>query len=1079
MKKSAIKISRKATQALKTVLDSRGTLLVYMVVVILIFGVLGVSLVSLFQTSTESSATPNDAKRARYIAESGIRYALSEIRNSDNVANAAESLNTTADFKLGKEGRFTASAFSTAFKSAQNKTIFSSGDLTLDVPYSGKFPEDFNIDQAVNDFYIVDWREFKGTTPPADSYALVTASPDPGGATDVNLNVGDNYDAGLGETICFALLVTDAQTNIGRGSSIYVNEKAAEFFPTQNGAIRIFTPNNGDQYDYFYETREPPSSGKVELTNLREMPGDTWTNIADLRAGEYVILSPYNFRVFASGTSDQTTVSVGQDKPFWALAVPDEFTIYMDDLLQDQSVKQVGDVIRTQAAGDQKIELGKGTSGTEGFGDLWYGGEKAIGGDASYCDLGRCLFDKGIRVFFTTDIIPGAAGGQGFTFAMIAGGSLLVPINTSLSAGGDFKLPELLGYGGNSQINDTPLYLDGSGDGLIPPKLAVEFDTATDFDAAFNTSLAYCSGIDPVPASRNDPKPENQLRDVVQYVFWGNDDPTTFDLACRVTPESYDDNRHDAEGDEVAVNFTFAVGAPIRSEPTYDPTDQTLYFTSNYNGTADVWAIDTNDGSLKWSYNAANRNVTSKPALDTVSSERFVYFSATDDLYKLEAATGVPGTNGWLRNVATFEDKVSPVVDPVSHKIYIGSRGTERFYAYDADGTRLWDTDLGEDIEATAAIDTSGGAGDGNVYVGTGDDNSGASEEGRVFGFDRNAPAPNPPPLWPYFKTDQDVTSRPVLKDDGSVLYAVTDVGNLYAIDTALGTQVWRNLTDISAVNLIDLAVSPVDGTIYVATDNGELHSMNPANGNENWQKSLTGSITFSSPAVGPDGTVYIGTDGNRVYAVNPDSSDKWIFNPAGLGDVRSTPEVGADRVVYVGSDDGNLYALATVAVPRNLRNTYVGGSLAHLTSANLDTNVVVDDNNDWLDGSPLTRGPWAVRTEITRDGSINANGNHEYTLRTWIRQCVNSDCSDLKGTPFQDTTAEYQILNPAIAPDLPFTQVIELPPAAHDDFDRFVFGFTTAAGSADTQVAEIRDFQLTFIQTADPVTTSDPPWAP
>ena len=49
MKKIAIKISQMATHAINTVLDSRGSLLVYMVVVILIFGVLGVSLVSLFQ----------------------------------------------------------------------------------------------------------------------------------------------------------------------------------------------------------------------------------------------------------------------------------------------------------------------------------------------------------------------------------------------------------------------------------------------------------------------------------------------------------------------------------------------------------------------------------------------------------------------------------------------------------------------------------------------------------------------------------------------------------------------------------------------------------------------------------------------------------------------------------------------------------------------------------------------------------------------------------------------------------------------------------------------------------------------
>ena len=337
----------------------KGNILIYLVVVLLIFGILGVSLVSLFTTASSSSATPNNAKRARFIAESGIRYALSEIRNSPDLETAAELLNNTAAFKLGKDGSFTADVFSPGLKSAENKTIFTTGTLNLDVPYSGQFPDDFAVDSAVGDLYIVDWLRFKGTTPPSDSSAMVTASPNPGGATNVTLDVGDNYDADPGDTVCFALLVTDAGTNLPRGSSIYVNENAAEFFPEQNGAIRLLTQSDGNQYDYYYETRQPPSGGKAELTNVREMPGDTWSNIANLRPNDYVILSPYNFRVFASGTSDQTTVEVGKNRPFWALAVPSEYTIYMRELLKDKSVVQEGDVIRTQEAGDKKIELGR------------------------------------------------------------------------------------------------------------------------------------------------------------------------------------------------------------------------------------------------------------------------------------------------------------------------------------------------------------------------------------------------------------------------------------------------------------------------------------------------------------------------------------------------------------------------------------------------------------------------------------------------------------------------------------------------------------------------------------------------
>ena len=172
-------------------------------------------------------------------------------------------------------------------------------------------------------------------------------------------------------------------------------------------------------------------------------------------------------------------------------------------------------------------------------------------------------------------------------------------------------------------------------------------------------------------------------------------------------------------------------------------------------------------------------------------------------------------------------------MDPISHKIYIGSRGTERFYAYDSDGVRLWDTDLDNDIEATAVIDKTGLASDGNVYVGTADDNT--EPDARVYGFDRNATGPIPATLWPYFITNQDVSSRPVLSADGSTLFLVTDIGIVYSLPTATGFPAnWTR--DIPAVDFIDVGIwssgAAADGTVYVATNDGDLYAFNPANGN-------------------------------------------------------------------------------------------------------------------------------------------------------------------------------------------------------------------------------------------------------
>jgi hypothetical protein len=236
-----------------------------------------------------------------------------------------------------------------------------------------------------------------------------------------------------------------------------------------------------------------------------------------------------------------------------------------------------------------------------------------------------------------------------------------------------------------------------------------------------------------------------------------------------------------------------------------------------------------------------------------------------------------------------------------------------------------------------------------------------------------------------------------------------------------------------------------------------------------------------SSPIVRSDGTVFVGSLDTKVYALLPDGVKLWEFPTGGI--VPQSPAVigdgfTGDGLIYIGSNDTNFYGIASLAKPRNYRNNYVNFQQGFLTSANLDSEVVVDSVNDWLNGSSTQRGPWATRTEVKRAVAINANGNYEYTLLTWIRQCAQSDCSDIKGTAFQDTTLVYNY-SPAGVPDLPFEQVIELTPAEHDKFERFLFGFTTAAGASDTQIVEIRDFQLTFSRSSDPTINNDPDWVP
>jgi hypothetical protein len=164
------------------------------------------------------------------------------------------------------------------------------------------------------------------------------------------------------------------------------------------------------------------------------------------------------------------------------------------------------------------------------------------------------------------------------------------------------------------------------------------------------------------------------------------------------------------------------------------------------------------------------------------------------------------------------------------------------------------------------------------------------------------------------------------------------------------------------------------------------------------------------------------------------------------------------------------------LAEPQNIKNNFVT-SIRDGSDVKVGNEIVeVDNEDDWLKGDTL-KGPWAIRIEVMRSLELNVNGNYDYTLRTWIRQCdtepSSPDCTDtdIIGTFFQDTRIQYDAKVPHIA------QTVELSPADHTEFERFLFGFTGATGAGESQSAVIEKFQLSFIRSGDPVITTDPLW--
>ncbi|HQM82996.1 MAG TPA: hypothetical protein PLX02_15430, partial [Syntrophorhabdaceae bacterium] len=131
------------------------------------------------------------------------------------------------------------------------------------------------------------------------------------------------------------------------------------------------------------------------------------------------------------------------------------------------------------------IHLGLKTQNTAGA--VWYGGNSTAGN----CVDGVCDFGSGFRAYFVFQYAPGSTG-DGFTFAVTSGNN---SNNTATSIGGDSQMGELMAYGGDSRSYSggyITSFVDGAGNGLRPPKFAVEFDIYSNTTGCTDSCSGRC-----------------------------------------------------------------------------------------------------------------------------------------------------------------------------------------------------------------------------------------------------------------------------------------------------------------------------------------------------------------------------------------------------------------------------------------------------------------------------------------------------------------------------------------------------------------------------------------------------------
>ncbi len=243
----------------------RGSILVFLIVLMVIFTVLGVGMVSMFGSSVLSVFGSNSARRANYLAESGLRYAISEVRNalSEDKFNTLVNLNNRT-FQVFPAVESFNLAISPYFGSTTGTAQTQIGTNYVTVTFAGAgFPENFTIPSNA--------RLQVGSYPAQIITAPAAISK---GATSVTFTLSSNIllDNGIHEQTIFHFPSISSTQIINQGGNLSLNIPNPDGLPVKNGAFKNMS--TGTTYQYQTALAQ---GGQVILNNVSWSGGSSAT----------------------------------------------------------------------------------------------------------------------------------------------------------------------------------------------------------------------------------------------------------------------------------------------------------------------------------------------------------------------------------------------------------------------------------------------------------------------------------------------------------------------------------------------------------------------------------------------------------------------------------------------------------------------------------------------------------------------------------------------------------------------------------------------------------------------------------
>jgi len=142
---------------------------------------------------------------------------------------------------------------------------------------------------------------------------------------------------------------------------------------------------------------------------------------------------------------------------------------------------------------------------------------------------------------------------------------------------------------------------------------------------------------------------------------------------------------------------------------------------------------------------------------------------------------------------------------------------------------------------------------------------------------------------------------------------------------------------------------------------------------------------------------------------------------------------------------------------PRNSRRPSDGADTSYFNASTLGYAY------NWL----LSNAPsnvYAFRVEVTRSLTANVNGNYDYEIKSWVKQCATNDitCPTCVGISCDETSAYANTKVNYTADAATLTRTIDLDSTRHNKFSTFFYGWTTATGGA-TQNILINRHKINF----------------